>query len=218
MIRITRRAISVPNNEGLEPIHIAARDGDLNTIINLIENKAKVNAVAKNEFKETALHFAAKNGHLDIVKYLLDHKAKLHQTEERGFEAIHLAAENGHLEVLRYLVEEKKVKPNIKATDDFTPIQAAILKGHLPCVQFLVEKGVDINQTNSFLVKMSLLEMAAGEGYMDICKYLVDQGANVNAKDKTGDRASDLAAQKGHIEVAEYLKSLEKNSACCIIQ
>ena len=51
------------------------------------------------------------------------------------------------------------------------------------------------------------LRGAAFDGHLDVIKYLISQGAEVNVHDKDGWTAFQLAAQNGHLEVTKYLIS-----------
>lgn len=204
------------SDDGLLPIHIAAKNGDLQMVKSLLQNGAKVNAVADTYLKETPLLFACYNDHLDVFQYLVENKAKLHQRDCRGFESIFIAAQYGYVDILRYLIVDKKMKPNIKGECKFTPLQIASMYGKFEAVEFLVEQGADINQANSEWVQMTPLHFAAQSGNMQICKYLVEHGAKPRAKDKLGGLPSEAAENKGYTDIAEYLKSQE-GSVCCTI-
>ena len=55
------------------------------------------------------------------------------------------------------------------------------------------------------------LHFAAEEGKLEVTKFLVDFGANVNATDNDGKTPYDLAVQGREEEVAEYLKGLTQS-------
>ena len=58
---------------GRTAVHIASRNGQLESLKSLIELKCDVNIADKNG--ETALHLAAKNGQHKAAKTLLQHNA-----------------------------------------------------------------------------------------------------------------------------------------------
>ena len=51
----------------------------------------------------------------------------------------------------------------------------------------------------------SSLHLAAETGSMEVCKLLLDKNAFVNSKTKKGLTALHYAAQKGHVELVQYL-------------
>jgi uncharacterized protein len=64
---------------------------------------------------------------------------------------------------------------------------------------------VDYKNKNS----ESLLMRASILGFTDVCKTLMDKGANINLKNTEGFTALDLALQLGHMEVAKLLLNKE---------
>jgi ankyrin repeat protein len=61
---------NLPDDDGTTPLHEAARLGDIETAIRLLEFNAKIDAQDKNG--RTPLHKAAISGHGDTVDFLLD--------------------------------------------------------------------------------------------------------------------------------------------------
>ena len=53
--------------------------------------------------------------------------------------------------------------------------------------------------------KFTLLMICAKKGYFDILKLLVEQGANLNARSKTGITALMFACAEKQSQIAEYL-------------
>ena len=51
------------------------------------------------------------------------------------------------------------------------------------------------------------LHIAASEGHLEICKFLVDEGSRINRSDRWGGSPLDDAYRHKHTEVAEYLRS-----------
>lgn len=74
----------------------------------------------------------------------------------------------------------------------------ATVKGNLNGVKEIFKGDVDIQAKNS------ALRLAADYGYLDIVKYLVEQGADIHVKQ---DDAYTCAVYNGHIDVINYLKS-----------
>ena len=78
---------------------------------------------------------------------------------------------------------------------DDTPIHIASMKGHLPIVQYLIEKqNVEIDIKGNG--EMTPLHYACEEGHFPIVEYLIFKCANVNAKDTYGDYVITLCIKK----------------------
>lgn len=87
-----------------------------------------------------------------------------------------------------------------------TALHVACLQGDLATVKKLVEElRIDINYLDR--TGSTALMYAAYAGYVDIVKYLVTNGANVNIKNLKGGTAARYAAYAGNRDIADYLSS-----------
>jgi ankyrin repeat protein len=77
------------------------------------------------------------------------------------------------------------------------PMQAAIWQNNLLLVQTLVQGGANLNPKD-----LSLVNVAAEKGFLDIVKYLKEKGAEIN---KTPNGTFSAAAASKNYECAKYL-------------
>jgi ankyrin repeat protein len=78
----------------------------------------------------------------------------------------------------------------------------ATMDGNLRRMQLLHFAGANVNaRSNSGMP----LFLAAGEGRLDVVRYLLDEGADVNARENRGSTALIEAAYSGHIDVIKEL-------------
>ena len=90
-------------------------------------------------------------------------------------------------------------------------------KGDLAKIKQLVEQqGVDVNamQTTkldfgegTIILRQTALYAASNFGHLDVVKYLISKGADVNMKndDRIGGTALNIASYKGYLEIVKYL-------------
>ena len=83
----------------------SARDGDLEMIKCLVENK-KVNPDESLEDYEVPLHIAIKNKHNDIAKYLIEHGSEFNNVNPSNESAIYFAYRTGNDEMVEYLLDK----------------------------------------------------------------------------------------------------------------
>merc|ERR1712166_840438 len=69
----------------------------------------------------------------------------------------------------------------------------------------LLRAGVDINACDED--RITALHISAQRGELAATKRLVENKANVDLKTETGVTALDAAEQRGHSEVADYLRN-----------
>lgn len=86
-------------------------------------------------------------------------------------------------------------------------ISAALLSacelGHTSVVEFLLEKGADVNNVDS---KQSTPALAAAtRGHIDILQALINRGALLGLANATGETALELAMSKGHTDVVRLI-------------
>ena len=90
----------------------------------------------------------------------------------------------------------------------------AITYDNIEIVNFLIEKGIDINKTNRRSGFTSLMA-AACYGRVEIVRILIKQGANQNALDSKGFSAIDFARKmnkKSILELFHYDENTPKNT------
>ena len=88
----------------------------------------------------------------------------------------------------------------------------AITDKNYEVLDFFINNGVDINYNKPDSVypfKPTPLCVAARYVDLQMCKYLVEHGADVTITEKDGMRPYSIAVEKGDMEMAEYFKTLE---------
>jgi len=132
------------------------------------------------------------------------------------------------LEIVRLLLEAG-ADPNLTSEDRTTPLMVAAGLGRSSyqpgaprgarsrsaetAVKMLIEAGADVNAVNE--ASFTALHGAAFRGLNEVIQYLVDQGANINARDFRGrtpyriaEGAQQMFRVQGWPETAEFLKKL----------
>lgn len=84
-----------------------------------------------------------------------------------------------------------------------TPLVLATLKGSLPIIKVLFEKGANINHQNNN--GHSPLQYAGSRNHKEIFKFLLENNATVNVHDKIGDTVLHRIASTEHHECLQIL-------------
>ncbi|XP_075250586.1 uncharacterized protein LOC142342848 [Convolutriloba macropyga] len=214
---------------GHTPLHYAAYSGLDASIYQLASYGANVNA--QDEEGQTALHIAARDGHGLVCIALLKCGAQLLVVDKFGKTAIETAAEFGKEQVLKICLQNPDSKSVINGNisqrfpedqitrsgsisstvseDNFTnlsPLQLAVINGHVDCIRLLIQFGCNVNQVYS---TGTVLHDAALSGKLKIVQFLVQNGADVFKTNKNGETALDklnkYVSQAGCADVKQYL-------------
>ena len=87
----------------------------------------------------------------------------------------------------------------MKTMDSNEELLESIKKNDLENVKRWVEKGANLHADDDYALRFS-----AGNGYLEIVKYLLEQGANLHLQREDED-ALQMAAENGHLEIVKYL-------------
>ncbi|XP_072545755.1 kinase D-interacting substrate of 220 kDa B isoform X2 [Salminus brasiliensis] len=227
------REVDSRSENGQTPLMVAAEQGSLEIVQELIRRGANVNLDDVDCW--TALISAAKEGHVEVVKELLDNNANVEHRDMGGWTALMWAAYKGRVEVARLLLE-KGANPNITGQYSVYPIIWAAGRGHAEIVRLLLQRGAKVNCSDKYGTTaliwaarkghyncvMDLLEnganvdqegansmtaliVAVRGGYTEVVKELLKRNPNVNMTDKDGNTALMIAAIEGHTEIVEDL-------------
>lgn len=193
------------DENGNTPLLLAAANGHLSMVQNLIEN-ANVSLITKNNFGSTALLLAAANGHIPVVQYLLENTdSKITEKNYYGDTALLLAAAYGHIPMTVYLLENTDAKITEQNQNGSTPLLAAAAYGHVPMVKYLLENTASHISERSHSGYTALL-IAASYGHIALLKYLLEHtDSHISERSNSGSTALLLAAYHGHIGMVDYL-------------
>ena len=175
--------LNVANAKGQTPLHLAAfcrvqSDG----LELMVDANSALNEKAQDG--RTPLHLACTKGPPSRVQYLLHHNAEINVADNEGNFPIHLAAKNGLPMVLNILIEQG-ANVHSKGAFGMLPLHMACLYSHIECVRLLSEQmsSKEICETLDGEGR-SVLHAAACGGSNDCLRMIIEQGVEVNSKDK----------------------------------
>ncbi|XP_076370245.1 uncharacterized protein LOC143256646 isoform X5 [Tachypleus tridentatus] len=90
-------------------------------------------------------------------------------------------------------------------------IWSAAMNDDLPKVKFLVEKGTDPGSKDAMFSQ----HYAARNGHLEICTFLLENGACANAQTPGGATPLHRAALKGHVDIIKILLHFGGNPSVC---
>lgn len=173
------------NDQLTENFTAAAAIGDLQGVINAINNKVNINAFDSEGF--TALYLAAGNHHPSIVHTLLKAGANVELGREDDGETplINSASDT-------YLIYQK---PGYSVD--------TIKVRQIKVIETLIKAGANVNAKTT--ESWNALTAAANANNVEIAKILLSAGANINTRDKWGDTELNRATEMGNPEILQLL-------------
>tara|TARA_B100000614_G_scaffold7625_1_gene7169 strand:- start:72594 stop:75365 length:2772 start_codon:yes stop_codon:yes gene_type:complete len=189
---------------------LAAENGNVEICKFLIDKGIDVNVVNKRAACESNSSIRLRyddnkweSGLIDIFHAPISGGCEVLYKWEKGSTALGYAAQNGHKNICQLLLE-KGSDVNMKDREGMTALIYAAKNGYLDLCKFLIDKGADVNTkiikekkgeketsiwstqcTERVYKKESgstALICAAGNGYLEVCKLLLERGAEVDAQ------------------------------------
>ncbi|XP_049547695.1 ankyrin-3 isoform X1 [Anopheles darlingi] len=188
--------INTCNANGLNALHLAAKDGHYDIVNELLKRGANVDNATKKG--NTALHIASLAGQKDIIHLLLQYNASVNVQSQNGFTPLYMAAQENHDECVNYLLA-KGANPALATEDGFTPLAVAMQQGHDKVVAVLLESDTRGK------VRLPALHIAAKKDDVKAAKLLLENEHNPDVSSKSGFTPLHIAAHYGNVNVAQLL-------------
>lgn len=183
---------------GITPLHYASRGGMPSVLRDLLSNDVDVNIRAKDG--STPLHFAIAGQNAEGVRQLIAKGADVNLPNQAGAYPIHLAFAQRNLDVVEAIVNGGANLEQFDG-DGLTVMHHAALNGTTETVNYFLGQGlsIDVLSRSQETPLQSLLRelvrvltvptnrwSSQTPPQLEMMKYLVSRGANVNAADGNG--------------------------------
>ena len=168
---------------------------------NYESNGVNINGSESENESESPLIEQIEAGSVSGVRTALAAKANPNKVyDTKGNTALHIATlqEEINVEIL-YSLLEAGANPNILNASNMLPLNYAIQSNNSGAIHALLN-GTDMNK-----LRISPLTAVAGNGNLELLKYLLDFAKTVDDKDANGYTALMAAANNGHADIVDYL-------------
>ena len=161
-----------------------------------------------NDKENPSFLLSVRYGNQEIIDYVVAHGANIHALNCVNVDAFQAALYGKKYENLQLIHDlgHTVQKYGGKA------FRNAITDENYEVLDFFINNGVDINYNKPDSVyPFNPTPLCVAARYVDLqmCKYLVEHGADVTITEKDGMRPYSIAIEKGDMEMAEYFKFLE---------
>lgn len=159
---------------------------------------------------QTPLHLAAINNHTSIAKFLLENDASTKVQDSTGATPLHEAIRYGHTEIARLLLS---AGANVNATDNLgkTPIMMIMPKEKVrELYVLLISYKADLTKKDTY--GDSVLHIATMmKVSIDELSILINNGADIDARNKDGVTSLLIAVQQNEIKSVKFLTTSGAN-------
>ena len=199
-------SLGAAGGEVLEvPLVEAVKNADAEALRALLAQRVDVNTPEVDG--TTALHWAAHRDDVDVAGLLIRAGANVGAANRYGVMPLSLACRNGNPAMVELLLKAG-ADPNTASPEGETALMTAARTGTVGAVKALLAHGADVNAREGWRGTTALM-WAAAEGHAMAVQALieggVDNGADVNARSKSGLTPLLLAVREGQIDAVRVL-------------
>jgi ankyrin repeat protein len=192
-----------------DPIHEAARDGDLAKVEAMLKEDPDL-VSSKDTNGWTPLECAAFTGRRDVVEFLLRMKAPVNAKDNNDATPLHAASIGGRAAIndddhgsVAKLLLANGADINAKSAGGVTPLHAALVVGHTAIAELLLANKAEVNTKADH--DLTPLHTAAETGNLHAAELLLASKAGVNVNDDHGLTPLRYAVDNDHADVAKLL-------------
>ncbi|KAI0437200.1 ankyrin repeat-containing domain protein [Xylaria telfairii] len=200
-------------NKEDSPCLIAAKNGHMETVLELLDHFPENAILQTDSSMRTVLHWAAIWGDADALRKLkerMDIDTDISSLlDNNASTVLHSAAAAGSVEAVRFLLEVAKELLEKKNIEKFTALHIAAEEGHIAVVEMLVKAEADIwATTGDDTHSACALELVALAGHLPVFSLLLDQMKISLGKDLVKEQLAAKSDDRCHDESEFYAQSV----------
>lgn len=190
--------VNFKSYHGFTPLHLACNDGHVEIIKILLDYNADVNY--KNDSGHSPLYYAALGNSKDIIEMLISHGGDVNSRSNSGLTPLSIASANCSIEAVKILLQ-KTADANSRDNQGLTPLHHAARTSFYESINSILD--VDLGDDYDYRKDIKILF----ETYLNTLKILIENKADVNARDERGDTPLHCVVMNDHGDSLDQLAS-----------
>lgn len=183
------------------PIDSFTRENHQELVHILVNGGANIDAVDSG--RRTPLLHAAQNRYKHMVDLLIKLGADLECCDEDQWTVLHHVCYKRWMGTVRTILEGKSdIDINARTSEGYPPVIISAKRRDKETVKLLIEYGAQIHLDSC---KKTLLNYACKEGWLELVKFLLSKGFDVNTKDSRGRTPLIMATHFSDSSVVDFL-------------
>lgn len=178
------------------PLHAGAVSGCAALCELLVQYKCQINARAYSDDNSTPLMLAALHGHTEAGQVLVHLGANVHATNAQGDTALSLAVGRGNFAFCTFLVDSGGA-----SLQHANILPSAAQSGNVDLCRWIMEEQ-NIHEPALLIAPMI---RAISLGRADVCRFLLERGALVNASSNAENSYLSMACRRGDANLCRLL-------------
>jgi len=189
-------------------LYCAACKGDIDKVTTFIEAGGRLGTKDRSVLGKgrTVAHYAAEHGQTGILTLVAsESRAVLNMRDELGLTPLMVACESSQdAEFLRQMIQLGAEVNSQVLESGLTALDLSARQGDCENVNVLLQAGAKLYSRTRFASSKPLISAVMG-GSMEMIKYLVTVGADVNERNSYGETPLMIAAKAGSVEMVQLL-------------
>jgi uncharacterized protein len=209
---MSQKAPSQAEIAAYEGLLLAAHDGDVESISQLVSVGADVNV--RDGAGRTPAHVAAFASNDEALEALAAAGADMNALEHQAYDVVTIAAVANDPELVTLAIELGNRADLVTSPYDGTALIAAAHLGHAEVVRRLIAGGAPLDHVNNLGWTALIEAVVLGDGgadHTETVRALIEAGADPSITDREGVTPLAHAEARGYTEIADIISSAQGN-------